>query len=1029
MSPQAQPLYELLGRSRKRLWGHHCGRAALDAGIAWVGLLALGSLAVLVAPPRPLRLIVLVGGALAAALLILRNAVWPLLRTRGGARLARLVERRIPGLRSWLLSALELHADLQLPKRRRAFSPALANAHIQEAARRACEADLGPLVPAEALRWRALTFAAAVAVLGMVVAVSPGGPGANLMALVRGARADVAAAEDTSDSPLVADIEILTRAPVYSGLPPRRVTGSDGSVRGLRGSVVELRARTLAPAAEAFLVLKAPEEQRLGASVTGGERVHARMVLREGGSYRFGVEGGDGTQQVEQRERRIEVLADRTPAVRLLEPATDMEVDDVADLRVGYELKDDFGFTRVELVVEFLDGPGDVERLPLVGDTLPGKEFRSEQTLSLAALKLQPGDRIRVYVEAADNDTVSGPKTGTSGARVITVRSRQERHDAATLLARQAWEAMIRSLATRLELPELKQPKGWSGLAASHETMMVETAALLQMVGTLLDQLSEDPLATTAVVATFGTLRTRLEKVFRREQDQHARLQELAGRRALAAGGGAMVQLRVANERGVKELEGSILAIDRLLDRQQVADLQELGRELLQAKDRLQALLRRYKETRDPALRRQIEREIRRLRQHIADLMRRLAAQMKQLPFEHMNADALKGKRVAEQAENFAESMKGIEERLAADDIQGALDELERFGSTLQGMLDALDRDARQMQNDGIDTVREELGAIKQEMEQLGEAEAQLERETAKLEEEMARKRREALEERLDEVLAPILRRLDGVEERLAATPQRHLGDDALDSFKASREAADHLRADLFGREIAQAAETAQALQNRTVATAARASLRPPARNPQERKEQAATRRRLQEASTLAGEIRRELDKLLRDTPQPRPSGADRKQAERLSQRQQELAERGRRAEERLRGLEGGEPLGTGEMAEGLQGALRQMEQARQRLSKGQPRQARPPEQKAAGQLKAVAQQIRKVLTPGRQGGKPKPGGGSSRPDTDRVRIPKPEEYRSDRALRERLLEAMKQGEPEVYREQNQGYYQELLKW
>lgn len=1028
MQAQARPLFELLGRSRRRLWAHHCGRAALETFSAWAALAALGSLAVLVLPPRPLRSVVALTGAALTALLVLRNAAWPLLRARGGRRLARLLEQRVPALKSWLLSGLELHADLALPARRREFSAALAAAHIDEATRRAVAVDLSTLVPASALRWRALLFGGAAASMGLVVGLSPGGPGANLMALLSGARADETATEDTSSSPLVADIEILTRAPAYAGLPPQRVAGSDGSLRGLRGSVVEISAHSLAPANEAFLVLEIPEEQRLAARLAGARELQAQLVLREPGSYRFGVVDEDGNQRVEQRPRRIEVLADSTPTVRLLEPATDLELDEVADLQVGYELRDDFGFTRVELVAEFIDGPGDAERLPLVGEALPGKEFRSEQTLSLAALKLQPGDRLRIYVEAADNDTVSGPKVGMSGARVITVRSRQERHDNATLQARQTWEAMIRSLATRLELPELASADTWPTAAGPHEAMMVETGALLQNVSTLLEQLRADPLATTAMVAAFETFLTRAERVFRQEQDQHTRLGDLASRGALRAGAGVLGMLRGANTRGVGELEGSILAIDRLLDRQQVADLQELGRELLKAKDRLQALLRRYKETRDPALRRQIEREIRRLRQHIEELMRRLASQMKQLPFEHVNADALKGRQVAEQARSFADSMKGVEQRLAADDIQGALDELERFAGTLQGMLDALDRDAREMQNDGIDTVREELGAIKEEMEQLAKAETRLEEETAKLEQQLNEQRRAALEERLDQVLAPILRRLDGVEERLAATPQRHLSDDALDSFKGSREAADHLRTDLFEREIAQAAETAQALERRTASAAARASLLPQAPSAPDQKAREATRGRLREAAELSREIRREIDRLLADTPPPSPSPAARRQAQRLAEQQQELADRGQRAQERLRGLDGGEPLGTGEMAEGLQGALREMQSARQQLARGQPRQARPPEQKAAGQLKAVAQRIQKVLSPGRQGAKPRPGAGGSRPDMDRVRIPKPEEYRSDRALRERLLEAMKQGAPQGYRDQIRGYYRELLK-
>ena len=73
------------------------------------------------------------------------------------------------------------------------------------------------------------------------------------------------------------------------------------------------------------------------------------------------------------------------------------------------------------------------------------------------------------------------------------------------------------------------------------------------------------------------------------------------------------------------ELENDVLLLDDLIGRQRLEDLASLGKELTDAHQRLQDLLERYKKTKDPGLRRQLEREARDLRARIAELAQRIA--------------------------------------------------------------------------------------------------------------------------------------------------------------------------------------------------------------------------------------------------------------------------------------------------------------------------------------------------------------------------------------------------------------------
>ena len=63
-----------------------------------------------------------------------------------------------------------------------------------------------------------------------------------------------------------------------------------------------------------------------------------------------------------------------------------------------------------------------------------------------------------------------------------------------------------------------------------------------------------------------------------------------------------------------------MLLLDDLIGRQRLEDLAALGRDLTNAYKRLQDLLARYNATKDEALRRQLEREMRDLRARIEEL-------------------------------------------------------------------------------------------------------------------------------------------------------------------------------------------------------------------------------------------------------------------------------------------------------------------------------------------------------------------------------------------------------------------------
>ncbi|MDY0059274.1 MAG: DUF4175 family protein [Myxococcota bacterium] len=1023
--PLEPSIEELLRRCRRRLWIHHGLRWGLEVVAGVILALALAAVLLLVAPLQPIRLALLLGGVGMTIVLVLRSLVLPLLPTRNPERLALLIEGRVPPLRNWVLSSRQLSRELAVPERRRLFSAELAEAHLTEARRRAAQADLLPLTPARPLRRRALFAAALALALGCGLLISPEGLGGSLTLLWTGERGLPTRTEDESSAPLVGDIHLRLVFPAHSGLPAQELAGSDGSLRGVKGTTVTLRARPLQEARRAFLLVEAGPTQEIGALLDTDGSLSAVLTLQQEGVYRFGLVDAGGRTQLEQRPRPITVLLDQPPAVQLLEPATDLELHDLGEVKLSYRASDDYGLARLELAYQLVE-EAEPRRRALPSPTGP-RETTGEQVLLVDELGIAPGDQLELWLEATDNDTVDGPKVGRSARRRLTVLSAQQRHDAATAELRQVWEAMVRLLGTRLELTLPERAEAWPGTKPGITALLAEQEALLQAAGESLAALRQDPLAATDVHLVLEGFHARTRQLLAQEQERLAAIERGVTRGHV--GPQLLRDLALLNGRGVGELERTILALDKLLDRQQVDDLRELTRQLQQAQAKLRELLRKYQETQDPALRKEIEREMARLRAQVEGVLRRLAAGMKKLPFEHVNADALKGKSVQSKALEFESQLQKMQQRFAQGDVQGALDELERFASSLDGMVAAMDEDARAQEKDGMTGVRQEMNAILEELEDVERAERRLEEETRQQEQEQDRRQRAAVQDRLDEVLGRLLRRLDDVERSLQETPVAALPDGSLDAFKQSRRSTDQLRSSLLAPDLEQALEVSQALRTTLLETQEALGVYLAVRQALEDQVRRAAGK-LAQAGAAAEDIEQELRQLLEQARRQPPAG-DRQQLERLARRQQELSERTRRAQERLEGLEGGATLQAGKLAEGLGEAGKEMDAAQAELGRGQPRTARPAQRRAADQLRQVGEKMARGARPGRmgqQGEQEGEGAQGRRPSLEQVRIPGAAEHESPREFREALLEAMKQGAPDAYREQIRGYYRELVK-
>ena len=997
---------------------------AFAAAALFLAVLGLAVAAAAVGPAafwRPLTVVIAVLGALLAV----GAGVWrPWRALRGDARAARTVGRLDPtlvALSDDLLSAVELSGrDSWLPRTPPAPAPATISSALVRAFRERLADSVAPIDPRRLVSLRpavagVLAAAVTAGILGVATRLSPDIVGRGIVTLThKPSRFEGAA---ISPGPLVGDVRITYDYPPYTGLPSRTVEGSTGDVIAVKGTRVKIETTPLRRARGAALLLgEGGEAGEIPVRVQKGTMA-VELTLRDSSSYRFWLQPLIGRAVREQRSHRLEAEPDRPPRVEIHGPADRLELQAPRPIELGFAADDDYGLDAVELVFRVDDGPE--HRQPLKdphgarlaeGRTVWDPSHLPASPSSSPGLSpvLSPGARIAYHVEARDRDAVSGPKVGVSRTLYVVIARPQETVSARLDRQRDILERFIADLADRLELAESKpglEERAPPAAASDGDRRRTATLRLdeneeahLTLLGRLLDDDRREGSLGASLRAALAGIADRLGKLLREEKDALARRASPAAR------------LRELDVRHVAELEKSVLSMDDLIGRQRLEDLAAIGKELTETHRRLQDLLTRYMSTKDEALRRQLERDIRNLRARLADLAEKVAE--------------LKSRNdVGEEWQNMpdtralAERAKKLDDLLAQGDSKAMGQALDDLGKDLQSLRQMLDQNAEGF---GAERFPQENRVVSDLMRKIGDLEGD-ERAVAGDTKTIADKQAAETEKRLRDKLTEWTRlegeKLEKMRQKLAEVKTGNPESALAEEIERARESTRQLKRLLGDRDLAEAKQEADRavsnLERLTEHLDTENAPQRPESSPRE-KARAATARNVSEAQALAQEISEDIRTLL-PKPEETLSPEDRARAASESERQGAIGDRTEEtAREAARQL--GKLPGLDRAADDLKAAAQQMREASQHLRRGDAKQASGAQQNAVERLAKLRDSLQQRST-----------GGPS-PERDPVRIPGADESQAPRAWRQELMDAMKEKPPDNFRDDVRRYYEELVR-
>jgi hypothetical protein len=1029
----------LAGARRRQVWVVLV--AAVAFGAAGVTLCLLGGAAALGLGVRGwVRPVALAGAGVSVAAALLWAGRMLLRTAWSDDSAARTVGGTDAGLRSDLVSAVELsreRGDIQASGR---FSVTLLDAHVARAAERARSVRLSEAVPAR-LAGRGLAAFAGVALLNVLVAAVLGGPLSKGYARLF-ARAAVAG---PALDPITGDIELTFRYPAYMRRETKTLSGTGGEIRAPKGTEVELhtRADRKIEAAELEVAVDEPGKdgkpephRRLALAVQGGRDLSGRLLVDGSGSYRFRFLDGRGRPVVEGPLIPVTVEPDLAPEARIVSPERELEVDPNAVVHIEWQAEDDVGLSQVVLVVT---PPGGEERRKVLRSGADVRRDSGSYDLDLAPERLGEGEALSYRLEAVDGDVVSGPKTGVSETHRVKIYSEAEHRKQVLEQARQVFEELVALLGDRLDTEA-------AGSFATEDRMVLadqldlRTRQLHERMRATARALRKDRAAPKAIATALDNVASQVR--FAEQRVSSARVPVAQALRVRIRPDPSLLRAMATFDGQLDgELEKAILYLEQLLDKQRAEDLVRLAKEVAKNRRDLADLLEKYKAAPTEAAKKELLARIARMKDRVKELLARMSEAAKGFNDEHMNAEAM-----AEMAK--AQDMNGgldeVEKLLAKGDIEGAMKALDKMASSLDKMIAGMQRTAG-MPDEKAKALMKEMLAFKEQLEAVkGEQEK-----VAKDTEAVQKKYREALADRLkkSEQRLERLAKLAGEARRDVEATQPGVTYRAEPEFDQSRETIGNLERALGMKELQAALDTA----NRAAPAVERL-----ARFLEEdialsehnsaytHREPQAVREAQRHARDAVPKVREIRDELARLFPDPRQvlSQKEQQQMDQLAQRQQQLEHKAGDLQRKLSELSQQAPVfpptAQGELGE----ARGHMGQATDQLGMSKnPQRGHGEQELALDALSRFQKGLEEAAKKGGQGGGqgfPFPfadsgGEGSNEGDgreasREKVKIPGAEAHRVPEEFRRDLLEAMKQGVPERYRGDVQRYYEELVK-
>ena len=814
------------------------------------------------------------------------------------------------------------------------------------------------------------------------------------------------------DAPEIGNVQITLYPPAYTGLGAVSVAG--GNVEGIKGSSLRIDALSTKEVVKAEIVMADGKQVPLKID---GKKLQGNLVLFQSQQYRILVQDAHGFRN-SPIAYELSAKADGLPTIELVKPTEDLEVNGDEVLPLEYSARDDFGIGEVNLVAKVGDRE---EKIRLQRDEARRLVLRDQFRWDLGKLPLRDGDEAVVHLEVLDNDTISGPKLGTSRPLKLRLKNLKAEHQQVAEIIRDLNNRMLNSLADHLETP-LPGEKDFERSKDDGKKLEQNLAEALKQTEEAMRRAEKDRMSDFATWTDLEALKRNLQFT----KDELLKKQEQAS---------STDERMKAHDEISSELERMSLLSEDIGKRLKAQELASTAQDLARGQERLMDALEKL-QSGDKNLD-SIMKQLSELAKTLASLQQGLSQFAQQMTDDFMNMESMQGLGFNE----MFSALDEIRKKLMQGDIEGARQLARELFNQMASMLAALQNAQRSAMASSMGRMQGEMGRSANELQEIAREQQEILLGTEKVNKSALSERDAALKEKLDRFLEKAKAELGQLTELF---PDREGPDDpsvveSLDDATMNQ-LLKNLIAKLLSKDFPGYGE-GDALARKELSKKRTANQEPKARR----------------AENSLKNLKTELDALMGE-PAQALRDSDRKELRDLSHRQSALQERTEELNEKLESLFQLFPSLDPKIIQNMREAGTSMGNAKDRLSQLDSRGAVPPERNALERLSQSQQQMQSAMQQMAQRGQlgnmpvtrlfrqgrflpsgmlvPLPGmpqfpefdvqGGFTGLDTEKFRLPGKEDYKAPRNFREEILESLKQGVPPQMKEQIERYFKNL---
>lgn len=560
------------------------------------------------------------------------------------------------------------------------------------------------------------------------------------------------------DRPLVRTLNGRVIPPSYTGAGATSIDERQADVTALSGSVVDVNIVSNKQLKSAKIVIERGRDSASADTVVvamkvNGPQASGKFSVTANGSYSIHIEDTDGQVNAEPVRYGIVALRDGYPTIAMMEPTKDVDVDASARLPILVAIADDYGFSSLRLRYRLLksryaQADEKWSSIDLVLD-------RGQTTLDvgytwdLSKVGITPDDVYEFYVEVADNDIVTGPKTAKTSTYKVRMPSLEEvfaeTDRAQSEIQKELKQLLKESEQVRKEADELRREMQkqqaqarpqteWSDrkkaedLAKRQQEIEEKMEKVAEKLEQMTEKLQQNQAISEETLKKYQELQKLMQQVkspeLERMQEQMKKAMEQISPEEMEK---MMKQFKFDEEQFKKNIERTMNLLKRIQAEQKTDELakraEELARKQDELRERAQNTNPNDKQAREQLSKeqQQLQKDLDRLSEEakeLEDLMKDIGQDM---PLEKMQ-NAQKDLDAQKSSQDMKDAQKNMEQGdmdEASKSQQQASDNLQRFAQQMQQMKKQMKKNAQKEAAKQMQKGLDDLVDLSRQQEQL----------------------------------------------------------------------------------------------------------------------------------------------------------------------------------------------------------------------------------------------------------------------------------------------------------------------